>query len=348
MRLRPTRVIQSVAAAAAVAWCLLLVASDAGAVDQPAAAAQVDPMAELKTMGYQPQSAVQGEVRLAGAGTLQQAAAHWCQGFQRIHPAARCSIDDCGSGPGLQSLLDGKADVALLSRPVQETEKAPFAGRSNARLVIVVVGFDRLVWIVHASNPVDELRWTPEHGIFGAAGTAGEGTSPPAAVHWDRLNGAGDWKDVPVRVHGYALGSGTRWHLDRLLTGKAACPLDVHEHKTEPDLAEAVAADRGGLGLVGDEHAHWPGIKRLPLRVPAQASPLADAVVGSDRTPDCRPLFVAVSVPKEGELRPLMREFLEYILSFPGQLDVAKDGLMPLSRAEIHAQKQLFGWSVAR
>jgi phosphate transport system substrate-binding protein len=330
-------------------WCALvwtvLAAATSGA--DPSAPAQnqpaANPLAELATMGYQPKGTVQGDIRLAGSGTLQQAAAHWCEGFGRMHPAAKCSINDCGSEAGLKALLEGKADVALLSRPVQDAEKESAAKRGDRKLVVVVVGFDRLVWIVPASNPVTELKWSPETGVLRPA--QGQAT---AATHWDALNGAADWKDVAIRVHGYALGSGTRWHLDRLLTGASAYHPEVREHKSEAELAEAVAGDRGGLGLVGDEHAHWPGVKRLPLVVPADASPLADAVVGSDRTPDCRPLFVAVSVPATGELPGSLREFLEYVLSFPGQLDVAKDGLMPLSRSEIHAQKNLLGWAVAR
>jgi ABC-type phosphate transport system substrate-binding protein len=136
--------------------------------------------------------------------------------------------------------------------------------------------------------------------------------------------------------------------MDRLLTGATSSQLAITEHKTSAELAEAIAADKGGLGLVGDEHAHWPGVKRLPLSIPANAAPLADAVVGSDRTPDCRPLFLAVAVPKDGSMSPQLREMMEYVLSYSGQLDVAKDGLLPLTRGEIHAQKDLLGWSMAR
>jgi len=71
-------------------------------------------------------------------------------------------------------------------------------------------------------------------------------------------------------------------------------------------------------------------------------------VVGSDRTPDCRPLFLAVAVPKDGGLPGQVQEFMAYVLSYSGQLDVAKDGLLPLTRSEIHAQKDLLGWSMAR
>ena len=340
---------------AAVSW-LLVVGGGVGfaqvqAVGQPPAVpvANTNPLADLLSMAYQPKDTPAGAVRLAGSSTLQQAAAHWAHGFHRLHPDVECSIESESSESGWKSLLEGKADVALMSRPVTDAEKAAWEKQSDKRLVVVVAAFDRLVWIVHPSNPVAELPWSPETGILRPATKDGVVTADSlAATHWDRLNGNADWKDVPVRVHGRALGSGTRWHMNRLLTGATSCQLAIAEHKTEAELAEAVAADKGGLGLVGDEHAHWPGVKRLPLVIPANVAPLADAVVGSDRTPDCRPLFLAVAVPKDGSMSPQLREMMEYVLSYSGQLDVAKDGLLPLTRGEIHAQKDLLGWSMAR
>jgi len=334
-----------------VMWLLAagggLAAAQGPAVDAPSSPA--NPLADLVSMAYQPKAGTQGPIRIAGSSTLQQAAAQWAYGFVKLHPQAECSVASNSSEAGWQSLVNGTADIALMSRPVSNAEKAAWEKQSDKQLVVVVAAFDRLVWIVHSANPVTELPWSPETGILRPAAKDGAATAEAlAATHWDRLNGSDEWKDVPIRVHGRGLGSGTRWHMDRLLTGATSCQLAIAEHKTEAELAEAVAADRGGLGLVGDEHAHWPGVKRLPLVIPANAAPLADAVVGSDRTPDCRPLFLAVAVPKEGSMLPQVREFMEYVLSYSGQLDVAKDALLPLTRGEIHAQKELLGWSMAR
>ena len=135
-----------------------------------------------------------------------------------------------------------------MSRPVTDADKAAWEKQSDRRLVVVVAAFDRLVWIVHPSNPIAELPWSPETGILRSAAKDGVVTPDSlAATHWDRLNGSAEWKDVPIHVHGRALGSGTRWHMDRLLTGATSCQLAIAEHKTEAELAEAVAADKGGL-----------------------------------------------------------------------------------------------------
>lgn len=305
---------------------LVLGAVAAAPAEPPAPAATVDPLDGLETLGYQPLAVVSGTVRLAGSTTLQQAAALWAEGFTAIHPDVVVAIDSTGSDAGWKALLAGTADAALLSRPVAELDRKAFAeaaGAANRKLVVVPVGFERLVWIVHAANPIAELRWSPDTGVIG-----------PAAA--------------PLRVHATELGSGTRWHLDRLLTGTTAVPIDVQEHATVKDLAAAVAADRDGLGLIGDNDGSWPGVRTLPLAIPADATPLADAVPGSERTPDCRPLFVALAVPQDGEWPALQREFVAYVLSWQGQLDVAQDGLLPLTRAEVLAQREILGAPVER
>jgi phosphate transport system substrate-binding protein len=329
---------------------LLLLVGRAGGIEAadapaaPAPSATVDPLDDLETLGYQPLGLVSGTLRLAGSTTLQQPAALWSEGFSAVHPDAAVDIQSGGSEAGWKALVAGAADVALLSRPVADEARTAFEEAHAAkgrRLVVVPAGFERLAWIVHAENPAAEIRWSPDTGVVVPAADG-------VAVTWGRLGADGDQAALPLRVHATELGSGTRWHLDRLLTGTATVAVDVQEHATIKDLAAAVAADRGGLGLIGANDGAWPGVKALPLAIPFEAEPTADAVPGSERTPDCRPLFVAIAVPKEGEWPALLREFVAYILSWQGQLDVAQDGLLPLSRPEILAQREILGGPVER
>jgi hypothetical protein len=55
-----------------------------------------------------------------------------------------------------------------------------------------------------------------------------------------------------------------------------------------------------------------------------------------------------VSLPKEGGLPKQLQAFMSYVFSYPGQLDVVKDGLSPLTRGEIHSQRELLGWSTEK
>lgn len=328
---------------------------DAGADPAPAPAvaespaAPVNPLTELESLRYQPAEPVSGTLRLAGSTTLEHAAASWADDFTRLHPDASVALEGGGSENGWRKLLTGEADVALVSRPLTAEELAAAEQElPERRIVAVAVGYDALVWIVHTDNPIPALPWSPECGVLKAASAT---ASPGVASRWAELDGTlewpADWESVAIQPHATGLDSGTRWHLDRLATGRAACPLDVQSHPTTADVAAAVAADRGGLGLVSGRTA-WPGVRRVPLEIPADAAPLPDAVIGSDRPPNLRPLFIVVALPRDAAPPALLREFLAYVLSYSGQLDVAKDGLLPLSRAELHAQRELLGWSVER
>jgi len=321
----------------------------------PAAPPVESPLAALASLTYQPQAAAAGKVRLVGSATLQQAAGHWCAGFSRIHPGVECTVASGHSDAGWKALVSGSADIALVSRPVDDADRAAAEKETGRRIIVVAAAFDRLVWVVNSANPVASLPWSPAGGVLerpaepaSAGDTAPAAGRPRAATTWDRLNGDAAWASVPIELHGTGLGSGTRWHMDRLLTGTGTCPLPVKEHATIAEVAEAVAASRGGLGLIGDTGGEWAGVKKLALVVPESASPEDDHVAGSGRPPDCRPLFLAVALPKEGASPAAVREFLAYVLSYSGQLDAAKDGLLPLTRGEIHAQRELLGWPVER
>jgi len=326
--------------------CGLMLAGIARAAESTATA--VGPIDHLLTMPYQPQGPVEGTLRLAGSTTLQQAAAQWTAGFVRIHPKAVCELASRGSGAGWKSLASAATDIALMSRPLTDAERTTYERETGRRIVAIVAAFDRMVWVVNAANPIEKLPWSPESGLLRSGAQPTAATPADAVTAWGSLVADPAWAAVPIAVHGTSIDHGTRWHLDRLLTGTAACQIKVVEHETVAEVTEAVAEDRGGLGLIGSNHGNWPGVKRIPLVVSADLQPMTDVVAGSARTPDCRPLFVVVTLPKEGGLSPLQREFLAYILSQAGQLDAAKDGLLPLSRSEIHAQRELLGWPVER
>lgn len=333
-------ILAHLSAACATLTCLFLAAAPPLAADERDAAAE-NPLADLVTLEYRPVKPVEGAIRLSGSSSLEQAAAFWAEGFMRIHPDATVTLARTSTETGWQDLVEGKADVALLSRPFTEAE-IEAAAREGRRPVVIPAGFDQLVWVVHESNPVTSLPWEAGSGIL--PGPRG-GDGPP---RWGRWLGAGDWADVPVTVHGPGSGSGSRWHLEKLLGGQAGWPGEIKDHDSIADVAVAVAADRGGLGLVSSAAASREGVRRVPLDLPADARPPDDAVPGSERTPDFRPLFVAVMVPAEGEWPAPLREFVAYVTSFPGQLDVAKDGLAPLSRGEIYAQQERLGQPVER
>lgn len=225
----------------------------APSTEPPTSGTPVDnPLAALATLPYQPKDLVAGNLRIAGAAPLQQAAAFWCEGLELIHPDLAWGLDTGTTESGWEKLLAGTIDVALFDRPLTAAEQEAWdaAVKQAApprRLAAIAVGF---------------RQDAPAGGAVGASPPRGSTTrESPAAGEYDD-----DDDDVPGDVR--------------------------------PD----------------DQH----------------------------------PLYIVVAVPAEGDWPRVLEEFVSYVLSFSGQVDVAKDGLLPLSRAEIHAQQEALGWTIER
>jgi len=99
-------------------------------------------------------------------------------------------------------------------------------------------------------------------------------------------------------------------------------------------IAVGFREDRGGEAGAGDPDT--------------RVAEVDEQVRGDVRPASHHPLYAIVAVPADGPWPPVLEEFVSYVLSFSGQLDVAKDGLLPLSRGEIHAQTEALGWTIER
>lgn len=69
------------------------------------------------------------------------------------------SIEQPGSGKGIQALLDGKVTLAGTSRALKQDEK-------NKKLLGTAIGYDAIAVFVHKNNPVKNLTKDQVKGIF--------------------------------------------------------------------------------------------------------------------------------------------------------------------------------------
>jgi phosphate transport system substrate-binding protein len=122
----------------------------------------------LTVFGLLPSLHVFGQdkpVRIGGAGLLSDVVETFVQSFKK--EAATCSITISGAttGIGFQKLLDGDAEIAMVTRPItsEETKKAETKGISlNSKLI----GQVSLAVITNAKNTVNELTMDQLAKIF--------------------------------------------------------------------------------------------------------------------------------------------------------------------------------------
>ena len=92
------------------------------------------------------ESIISGGFTISGAYALYPLAQKWADDFTKIHPGVKIEISKTGTGQGIVNLLDKKAHMAMVSRPLTDEEK-------EAGIWIIPVARDGVAAIVNQTNP---------------------------------------------------------------------------------------------------------------------------------------------------------------------------------------------------
>ncbi|KAM3096594.1 substrate-binding domain-containing protein [Phormidesmis sp. 146-35] len=84
-------------------------------------------------------------VRINGSGSMTSVNQALKQRFEKQFPDAQVSLESGGTAAGLQAVLDGKADLAAIARPLTAAEKAK-------GLVAVPVGREKIAIVIGSNN----------------------------------------------------------------------------------------------------------------------------------------------------------------------------------------------------
>jgi phosphate transport system substrate-binding protein len=160
-------------------------------------------------------------------------------------------IDRRGSAAGFRALVDGEAELAMMTR-------APTAAERNAGWQLgdlsspeqeFSIALDGLAVVVDARNPVRAISVAQLRDI--AAGRI---------RNWTQLGGA----DAPIRVHAGPARGGSREFLEqRVMAGQPATAALAHPRLWQ--AAHAVAEDRGALAIVELSTRIPPGTRTLAV-----------------------------------------------------------------------------------
>jgi phosphate transport system substrate-binding protein len=182
---------------------------------------------------------------------------------------------------------------------------------------------------VNKDNPVEKLTLAQVDAIFSKSRKRGYAED---ITSWGQLGLSGEWAQLPISLYGRNAASGTYGYFKEHTLGKGDYKDSVKEQPGSSTVVQGVASDKGGIGYSGI------GYKTADVRaVPLAEEDGADAVEAlaenaySGDYPLARPLLVYVNAAPGGELDPLRREFIKYIFSKQGQLDVVKDGYFPVT-----------------
>lgn len=278
---------------------------------------------------YQPVQGVSGSIKSVGSDTLNNLMTMWAEGFKKMYPNATVEIEGKGSSTAPPALIAGTANFGPMSREMKQNESDQFEAKFGYKPISIPTSIDCLAVYVHKDNPIQSLTLQQVDSIFSKTRYRGLAVD---FTTWGKLGLTGDWASLPISLYGRNAASGTYGYFKEIALAKGDYRDSVKEQPGSSAVVQGVATDKGGVGYSGI------GYKTADVRaVPLSEKPGEKAIEPSAETaysgeyPLSRYLFIYINLKPGSELDPLRREFIKYILSKQGQMDVIKDGFFPLT-----------------
>ena len=236
-------------------------------------------------------------VTLAGSTAFAPFAEKLGGQFMAQNPGIRISVQGGGSTVGIQSAQQGKAEIGMA-----DMVKLPPEADG---LTAVVVARDGVAVIVNPANAVTNLSMAQIRDIFNGK--------------------VSNWKDVggtpgAITLVSREAGSGTRSSFEQIV-GNVKLSANALVQDSNGSIRETVASDAQAIGylshgLVNDK------IKALTV----DGQPCSTATVVAGKYLLVRPIFLMTKRAPQGATRA----FLDFIVSDAGQMQIRKDGLIPV------------------
>jgi phosphate transport system substrate-binding protein len=210
---------------------------------------------------------------------------------------------------------------------------------------------------VHKDNPLARLTLKELDGIYGDARTGGwqaiewvEATARGKDANirtWGQLGLTGEWADKPIHVYGPPglYPGGVSYFQTRVMGGADTWNEALREYDDRNAMLKALASDRYGIAYAALAYA-TPQVKPLALAETAAGPYVAPtrATVADRSYPLTRSAYIYVApdtaTGDRANLDPKLREFLRYVLSSEGQMEVVREGdYLPLADAVAENQR---------
>jgi phosphate transport system substrate-binding protein len=223
-------------------------------------------------------------------------------------------IDNRGSASGMRDLIDGNAELAMLSRSptARERDDGWQLGNLDSADQAFVVALDGIAAVVRADSPLRALRIDQLRDVLSGR-----------VRDWRTVGGA----TLAVHAHVPARGSGSREFLERRVLGGIAPDASVMVDRDARTTLAAIASDAGAIGIVN---------LRMPLPHGVRALAIAD---GGDAIAPGRLQVLSEDYPLQRRLTlyggqmmtALGRSFAMYAMTAAGQKTVANAGYIALT-----------------
>ena len=255
-----------------------------------------DNSADTNTDGSNNETTLSGTVSTDGSTSMEKVINSLGESFMAMNKDVKFTYNPTGSGSGIQAVSEGRCDIGLSSRALNDDEKA-------SGLVETVVALDGIAIVVNPENPVSDLDIDAIAKIY-----TGEITN------WKDVGG----NDAEIVLIGREAGSGTRDGFESITDTKDACQYR-QELTSTGDVINTVSQNPDAIGYASLS-AVGESVKALTVGgVEATEATVKDGSYVVQRP------FVLVT--KEGtKLSPAAQAFFDYALSADAASIIAAAG----------------------
>jgi len=259
--------------------------------------AQPAPAQEAKTL------------QMEGSTTVGPIADAFSEVFRKTHKDYTITVKKTGSGDGAAALVDGRCDVANMSRFMKSKEFAKAVAKGWLP-VAHCVAMDGVCVVVHPSNPIKELTTGQVRKIY-----KGE------IKNWKELGGA-DARIVPISRD---TNSGTYETFHKLVMSKQKIAAGVEYVTSNPQAHARVKTTPGAVGYVG-----LGFVDRTVRALKIDGVMPSRRTIASGTYPVSRPLFMFTKgYPKLGSI---VHALVTFHLSERGQEIIEAKGFVPVTQ----------------
>ncbi len=308
---------------------------------QEASAQKPTTLVDAAIPAYQPTTGISGNLKSVGSDTMNNLMAFWAEGFAKHYPNVKVEIEGKGSATAPAALIEGTAQFGPMSRPMKDKEIDDFEKKFGYKPTGVATSIDMLAVYVHKDNPLKSLTLQQVDAIFGKTRKGG---AEKDITTWGDLGLTGEWADKPISLYGRNSASGTYGYFKEHALFKGDYKDTVKEQPGSSAVVQGVATDKFGMGYSGIGYK-TADVRAVPLANDAK-SKVVEAIPENayrGEYPLARFLLLYVNVKPGSEVDPLRREFLRYMLSKDGQMDVVRDGYFPLTDKLVKQQLDKLG-----
>ena len=262
--------------------------------------------------------------------------------LQQIHPDVAWGKDyqfDCSAGV-LAMLLDGTASFGISSIPMTSAQREDFTRRFGHPVLETRIALDALQILVNPANPLDSLTVPQLDAIYGSELRAG---ALKTIRTWDEAGAAGWGAGLPIHAYAGYLHYGTSKFFQETVLEDGPWRKDIQTLGLVELPEDTLVADPQAIAF-SNYRPRDGGVKVLPIarQTDEPAYPPLPAHIYGEEYPLTRFFYVYANAPEAGDLPPATREFLNYLLSYEGQTEIARTGSLPLDRTMLlRARKRL-------